>query len=173
MLTTERIRLVLCVIAGAALAAPALAQGIGFVDTQAAILGTAEIGKEQAAMEAKYKPQQDELDKMSSELQDIQNKLTSMAGKLQPDAERDMQAQGQRLQRDIQRKTEDLTAEIENYRSDVLGRVSERMRAVIQKLAEEKGLDAILDVTSAVYVKPSLDLTAGAIAAYNTAHPAQ
>ena len=174
MLPVKPTHLLLSVALGAMLAPAGMAQmKIAFVDTQKAILDTAEIAKEQAAMEARFKPQQDELAKMTQDLQDVQNKLQSMAGQLTPEAQADLQMKGQRLQRDIQRKTEDLNAEGENYRTDVLQRVGERMRAILQKMAEEKGLDALFDSSAAVYIKPVNDVTAEATAAYNAAHPAQ
>jgi outer membrane protein len=42
---------------------------------------------------------------------------------------------------------------------------------VIKKLAEDKGLDLIVDVTQTLYFKPALDITAEALAAYNKANP--
>jgi outer membrane protein len=47
------------------------------------------------------------------------------------------------------------------------------MQEVVRKLADEKGLDIVVDVTSTVFFKPALDLTAEAIAAYDKAYPAK
>ena len=47
------------------------------------------------------------------------------------------------------------------------------MSDVIKKLAEEKGLDMIVDVNNTLYFKPALELTTEAIAAYDKAHPAR
>ena len=47
------------------------------------------------------------------------------------------------------------------------------MQAVIQKLAEEKGVDVVMDASQTLYFKPVLDLTTEAIAAYNKANPAK
>ena len=136
----------------------ALAQlKVAIVDTQKAILDTADIKKAQDAMEAKFKPRQDEIGKLQKELQDIQDQLQKMQGKLQPEAERDLTTKGQRTQRELQRATEDLQGDVENQRNDILQRVGRQMRAVIQKLAEEKGLDLVLDSgnTCLLYTSPS------------------
>ena len=124
-------------------------------------------------MENEFKPRQEEIQKLQRELQDIQNQLQKMQGKLTPEAERDLQVQGQRKQRDLQRKTEDLQTDVENRRQDVLARVGRQMQQIIQKLAEEKGLDIVIDVANTLYYKPALDLTKEATAAYDKAYPVQ
>ena len=47
------------------------------------------------------------------------------------------------------------------------------MQEVVKKLAEEKGLDVIMDVASTLYFKPALELTKDAVAAYDKAYPAK
>jgi len=47
------------------------------------------------------------------------------------------------------------------------------MTDVVKKLAEAKGLDLVVDSTSALYFKDALDLTNDAIAAYDKAYPAK
>jgi outer membrane protein len=46
------------------------------------------------------------------------------------------------------------------------------MGDVVKKLAEEKGLDVVVDTPYTVYSKPALDITNDAIAAYDKAYPA-
>jgi outer membrane protein len=144
---------------------------VGIIDSQKAMLETDEIKKAQAELEAQFKPKQDEIEKLQKELQDINDQLQKMQGKLTPQAERDLQVQGQRKQRDLQRATEDLQAEVDARRNEVLARVQRQMVDVVRKLAEEKGLDVVIDATDTIYFKPALDLTAEATAAYNKAHP--
>jgi Skp family chaperone for outer membrane proteins len=45
------------------------------------------------------------------------------------------------------------------------------MQAVVKKLAEEKGMDLVVDTQVALYFKPTMDLTADATAAYDKAYP--
>jgi outer membrane protein len=45
------------------------------------------------------------------------------------------------------------------------------MTEVIKKLAEEKGVDLVIDTSTTLYFKPALDLTNDAIAAYDKAYP--
>jgi outer membrane protein len=122
-------------------------------------------------MEAKYKPRQDELTKLQSDLQSIQQQLNS--GKLTPQAAADLQAQGQKKQRDAQRISDDLQADVDRDRQEVLGKSAAKMQEVVKKLADERGFDVVIDVTQAVYFKPALEITADALAAYNKAYPAK
>ena len=168
-----------CVLRYAALAGLALlpqtatfAQSkLATISFQRALLDTAELKKAQADMEAKYKPRQTQIDKTQAEIQQIQQQLQAMAGKLTPQAEGEMTAQLQRKQRDLQRYTEDLQADVDAERNDILRRSNQRMVEVVQKLGEEKGLDAVIEAANLVYAKPVLDITKEATAAYDKAYP--
>jgi outer membrane protein len=146
---------------------------VAIVSMQRAVLGCAEIKQASKAMEDKYKPRQQEMEKLQRELTGIQQQLQTNAGKLTPAAEADLNAQGQHKQRELQRLNDDLQADVTAERNEILGASGKRMREVIQKLAEEKGVDVIVEEQSALFFKPALDLTADAIAAYDKAYPAK
>ena len=151
---------------------PASAQvKVGIVNIQRAIIETAEIKKAQIALEAKYKPRQVDLEKIQKELADLQTQLQS--GKLNPQAEQELTARGQRRQREAQRMSEDLQGDVERERNDILQKAGQRMSDVIKKIAEEKGLDMVVDVSTTLYFKPVLDVTPEAIAGFNKAYPIQ
>jgi outer membrane protein len=57
-------------------------------------------------------------------------------------------------------------------RQDILGRAGRQMTEIIRKIAEQRGLDVIVDVTNTLYYKPALELTSEATAAYDKAYPA-
>lgn len=144
---------------------------VGVVNLQRALLETAELKKASAALEAKYKPRQDQIEKIRKELEDLQQKLQSLSGKLTPQAEQEMTIQAQRKQRDLQRLSEDLQTDVDEERNEILTKTGQRMRDIINKLAEEKGLDVVIDVGNTLYFKPALDLTQEATAAYDKAYP--
>jgi outer membrane protein len=106
-------------------------------------------------------------------LQDIQARLSAGAGKLTPQVESDLQVQGQRKQRDLQRMQEDLQGDVERDRQEILARAGQRMQEVIKKLAEEKGLDVVIDTSNTIFFKPALEISADATLAYDKAHPAK
>lgn len=144
---------------------------VAVINTQKAMSDTDELKKASAAVEAKYKPKQDELAKLQADLQSIEQQLNS--GKLNQQGTAELQAQGQRKQRDAQRISDDLQADFERDRTEILGKASQKMQGVITKLAEEKGVDVIIDAAQTLYFKPALELTAEATAAYNKANPAK
>ena len=45
------------------------------------------------------------------------------------------------------------------------------MQEVVTKLAEEKGLDLVVDTSNSVYFKPAMEITSDAIAAYDKKYP--
>jgi outer membrane protein len=45
------------------------------------------------------------------------------------------------------------------------------MTDVVKKIAEEKGLDLVVDVTTTLFFKPTLEITDDCIAAYDKAYP--
>lgn len=145
---------------------------IAVLNLQRAVIESDEIQKASAAMEAKFKPRQQDIEKLQRDLQGIQQQLQAGAGKLTQQAEADLTAQGQRKQRDMQRMSDDLQSDVTADRNEVLGKSSQKMAEVVKKLAEEKGYDVVVDVTNTVYFKPALDITAEALAAYNKAYPA-
>jgi len=172
MFRSMAIRAGLLCLALAPLATIASAQlKVGVVNVQKAMLDSDELKKVSAQVEAKYKPKQDELQKLQTDLQSIQQQLQS--NKLTQQAQADLQLQGQRKQRDAQRLSDDLQQEFDRDRQDILGKAAQKMTEVVKKLAEEKGLDMVVDVSQTLYFKPALDITADALAAYNKAYPAK
>lgn len=146
---------------------------IAIINTQQAVLDTAEIQKASKDLEAKFGPRQQQGAALQKEIADLQAQLQQGQGKLTPQAEQSLTAQGQRRQRDLQRLTEDLQTDVERERNDVLSRAGTKMRALVERLATERGLDMVIDVNDAVYFKPALEITKEATAAYDKAHPAQ
>jgi outer membrane protein len=47
------------------------------------------------------------------------------------------------------------------------------MQEVVKKLAVDKGVDVVIDISNAVYFKDTLEITTEAIAAYDKAYPAK
>jgi outer membrane protein len=154
------------------LIAPAQSQTkVGVVNMQRALLDTAEMKKAQADLEAKFKPRQEEMGKIQKELEGIQQQLQTMQGKLTQQAEQDLNVQGQRKQRQLQRMGEDLQGEVERERNEILGRAGRRLQEIVAKLAEERGLDVVIEATNTIFFKNALELTKEATDAYDKAYP--
>lgn len=145
---------------------------VAVISLQRAVLESDEVQKAFAALEAKFKPQQQKLEAIQKDIEGIRQQLQAGAGKLTPAAEADLTAQGQKKQRDLQRMSDDLQGDFNNERTEIGNASIKKMADVVKKLAEEKGYDVVVDTSNTVYFKPALDVTAEALAAYNKAYPA-
>src|SRR5215510_16619756 len=145
---------------------------VGVINLQKAVLESAEIKAASAAMEARYKPRVARIEQLNKDIQGISDNLQKNAGKMTPQAEATLNADGQRKQREAQRLQEDLQADVDRERNDILGKASTRMQDTVKQVAEAKGLDLVVDVPYAVYFKAAMDITPEVIAAYDKAHPA-
>ena len=171
----SRIRSVVLAAAFVSLAGPALrAQAIppakvAIINAQKAVADTAEIKKAQAALQAKYQPRQQEIQNLQTQLESIAKQLNGP--NLTPDTEAQLRAQGATKQKELQRLSDDLNADVNYERQDILGRAGRQMTEVVKKIAEDRGIDVVIDITNTIYFKPALDITAEATAAYDTTYP--
>jgi outer membrane protein len=83
-----------------------------------------------------------------------------------------LNAQGTRKQRDVQRLRDDLQGDVDRDRNEILQKSAGKMTDVLKKLAEEKGLDIVVDAPYAPYFKAALDITNDLVAAYDKVYPA-
>jgi outer membrane protein len=146
---------------------------VSVINLQRAVLESAEIKKADADMQARYKPRTAAIEKLQKEIADIAQQLQTNAGKYTQQAEADLTAQGQKKQRDLQRLQEDLQADVDRERTEVLQKATLKMSDIVKKIAEEKGYDLVVDMSTgtAVYFKPAMEITNDAIAAYDKAYP--
>jgi outer membrane protein len=144
---------------------------VAIINLQMAVSQTQEIKKDVAAMEAKYSPRQKAIEAIQKELQDIQKQ--GATPNMQPGKEAELQATFTTKQKQLQRLQEDLQADVNAERQDVLGHVGRQMADVVKGLAQEKGVDVVIEVSNTLYFKPGLDLTEAATVAYDKAHPAK
>jgi outer membrane protein len=172
-----RIRSALLITTFAALSAPgARAQAlqpakVAILNAQKAVADTADIKKAQASLEAKYKPRQQAIQNLQTQLESIGKQLS--APNLAPDREAALRTDGAQKQKELQRLSDDLNADVNYERQDILGRAGRQMTEVVKRIAEERGIDVVIDITNTIYFKPALDITAEATAAYDKAYPAR
>jgi outer membrane protein len=164
-------KLLFAVVALAGIGAANAQVKIAVINTQKALLDTDEIKKAQLDLEAKFKPRQDQMIKVQKELEDIQAQLQS--GKLNELGTQEITAEGQRKQRDLQRLQQDLQDDVQSSRTEILQRAGTRMQEVVKKLADEKGLDIVVDTANTIFYKATFEITTEATAAYNKTYPAK
>lgn len=142
---------------------------VAIVNAQKAVADTQEIKKDQANLEAKYRPRQQVIETLQHDLQSLQQQLS--APNITPDREAQLRQSATEKQKQLQRMGEDLQSDVNNDRQDILGRAGRQMAEVVKKIAEARGIDVVIDVTNTIYYKPALDITAEATAAYDKAYP--
>jgi outer membrane protein len=142
---------------------------VGIVNMQRAIAQTAEIKKAIMDVTAKFRPRQEEIEKLQADLQNLQQQIGS--GKLSPAADQQARSEGTFKERQLQRKDQDLRDDVDRERNDIVGHAGQRMQQVIQKIADERGLDVVIDSSNTVFFKAGLDITDEAVAAYDKAYP--
>jgi outer membrane protein len=142
---------------------------VAIINAQKAVADTAEIKQAQAGMESKYKPRQQALQSLQTQLDSIGKQL--QAPNLQPDREAALRADAAQKQKELQRLSDDLNTDVNFERQDILGRAGRQMTEVVRKLAEQRGIDVVIDITNTIYFRPALDITTDATAAYDKAYP--
>ena len=162
-------KILIAVLAFASIGTASAQIKLAVINTQKALLETDEIKKAQMEMEAKFKPRQDQMVKLQKELADIQTQLNS--GKLNELGTQELTAEGQRKQRELQRSQQDLQEDVERERTEIIQRAGTRMQEVVKKLADEKGLDIVVDSANTIFFKATFEITSEATAAYNKTYP--
>ncbi len=142
---------------------------VAIVNAQKAVADTQEIKKDQATLEAKYHPRQQQIVSLQNDLQSLQQQLNSP--NLAPGQEAQLRQTATDKQKELRRDSEDLQSDVNAERQDILGRAGRQMSDVIRKIAEQRNIDIVVDVTNTLYFKPALDITAEATAAYDKAYP--
>jgi outer membrane protein len=142
---------------------------VAVINLEKAMLDTAELKKAVVDLQSRYKPRQDELDKLQRDLADIQAQLQS--GKLNPSQEADLNATGQQKQRQAERMNQDMQDDVTNDRNAILQRAQSRMYEVVKKLCEAKGIEILVSSAAAFYFSGATEITAEATQEYDKAYP--
>lgn len=143
---------------------------VAIINAQQAVADTQEIKKAQATLEAKYRPRQQAIENLQRDLQNLQQQMN--APNLSPDREAQIRQEGTDKQKELKRMSEDLQSDVDHERQDILGHAGRQMQEVLKTLAQQRGIDVVVDISNTLYFKPALDITAAATAAYDKAYPA-
>ena len=144
---------------------------VGVVSLQKSLEGTAELKQAEVDLRAKFGPRQDQLAQIEKEVAKMQQDYDGNQGKFNEAALAELGQRIQRRQLQLQRNTQALQEEVNRERQDVLQRVGKNLQEVIKKVAEEKGLDLVVDSTAALFSKPAMDISPDVTAAYDKAYP--
>jgi len=156
------------------LSATAAAQAplkVGVVNLQKALEGTAELKQAELDLRAKFGPRQDQISEMEKDVAKMQQDYSGNQGKYNEAALAELGQRIQRRQLQLQRNSQALQEEVNRDRQDVLQRIGKNLQDVIKKVADEKGLDMVIDSSAALFSKPAMDISADVTAGYDKAFP--
>jgi outer membrane protein len=144
---------------------------VGIVNLQKALQDADEVKDAQSKIEANFKPRSERIAGMEKDMAKLQQEYDQNQSKYTPAALEELANNIQRRQVQMQRLQQSFQDDFNRDRTDLLTKFGTRMQDVLKKLAEDKGLDMIIDVTNLLYYKPAIDLSTEATAAYNKAFP--
>lgn len=157
-------------------AAPAVigAAKIAWMNLEQAVL-TSDEGKTMVADIQKYVDSKNsENDNLRKDGENLRNQLNVQGSKLTDEARAELEDQIELKETALQRFQQDTQKDIENKRVKMTNYLAKRMQPVIEKVAKEKGLSAVLifNSTRDAYVDSSLNVTEEIIKAYNQTYGA-
>ncbi|HKV26506.1 MAG TPA: OmpH family outer membrane protein [Candidatus Acidoferrum sp.] len=160
-------------------AAPAGAAGagkqVGIINLRGAIGSTAEGRQASAELQSQFAPRSAEIDNLTKQINDLQQRLQSGQGKLSDDEVTRLTAQGQRLTQQLDRKRTDFQEDASAAQQDVLERIGRKMVDVLDKYARENGYSMILDTSGQnspiLYASNQIDVTQEIVKLYDQAYP--
>jgi outer membrane protein len=148
---------------------------IAVLNVRSAIVATAEGKKAQADLQAQFAPKQEDLQKMQSQIQDLQRRLNEGARTLSDQEKLKLQRQGELLTRRLQRSNDDLNEELNAAQGDIVDSIGGKLLIVLDRYAREHGYAVVLDTsaqgTPVVYGAAQVDITQDIVRLYDQAYP--
>ncbi len=131
--------------------------------------GKREFGEVQKYVDGKNS----QLEALKKELDGLRNQLNVQGPKLTDEARADLEEQIETKDTNLQRFQQDTQKDIDNRRVKVTNLIGRKMLPVIEKIAKERGLSAVvyINVQRDAWVDPALIITDDVIKAYNVANP--
>lgn len=170
----------LCLFSSAALSwAQASAPGagkIGVINMQAAIGNTGEGKKAFGELEKKYEPRKQELQRQQQEIQALTDQLQKQGNTLSDDEQRRLSRELEEKKKLFNRATEDADSDYRGEYQEVIGRIGQKMVALVREYAQQNGYSLVLEAGPQMpiyYVSPQVDLTEETIKRYDAAHPVE
>lgn len=146
---------------------------LAWMNLEQAILGCDEGKRELGEIQKFVDRKNSELEAMGKELETLKNQLSVQGAKLTDEARADLEDQIEAKDTNLQRFKQDTQKEIDARRVRTTNMIGKKMIPIIEKLAKEKGVSAVLYYlpNRDAWVDPALAVTDEVIKAYNAAYP--
>jgi outer membrane protein len=159
--------------APAAAAAPV--KSVGIINLRGAIGSTAEGKQASAELQSQFAPRSTEIDVMTKQINDLQQKLQAGQGKLSQEEETRLTTEGQRLTQRLDRRRNDFQEDATAAQQEVLERIGRKMVDVLDRYARENGFSVVLDTSGQnspiLYASNQVDVTQDIIRLYDQQYP--
>lgn len=160
---------------GAQVADIPLPTRVGVVNINAAVASTGEGKKATQALQEKFAPRQEGLQKKAREVQALQEKFQQQSTTLSEQERRRLTRQLEESQRALKRDQEDFQADSQIESQDAFNRLVEKMQTIIRDYSGQNGYVLVIDYTQipTFYVHKSIDITEDIVRRYDAAHPVE
>lgn len=159
--------------AGAATAGSAAK--IGIINLRGAIGNTAEGKQASAELQSQFAPRSAEIDTLTKQINDLQQKLQAGQGKLNQDEEARLTSEGQKLTQRLDRRRNDFQEDAQSAQQEVFERIGRKMVDVLDRYSRENGFSVVLDVSGQnspiLYASNQIDVTQEIVRLYDQEHP--
>lgn len=161
--------------AAPAAAAAAPVKSVGIINLRGAIGSTAEGKQASAELQSQFAPRSSEIDALTKQINDLQQKLQAGQGKLSQEEETRLTAEGQRLTQRLDRRRNDFQEDATAAQQEVLERIGRKMVDVLDRYARENGFSVVLDTSGQnspiLYASNQIDVTQDIIRLYDQQYP--
>lgn len=126
-------------------AAPALAEKVGYVDVQKAVQATSAGKKAKATLDGEFKKRKENLDKKKADIeklgQDLEKKKSVLSEEVLGKKQMELQEEMMKFQKAVGENQ----MEIQKKEEELVGPILEKMKTIIEKVAKEKGYTIVLE----------------------------
>ena len=148
---------------------------VGIINLRGAIGTTAEGKQASAELQSQFAPRSAEIDGLTKQINDLQQKLQAGQGKLSQEEETRLTAEGQKLTQRLDRRRTDFQEDAGAAQQEVLERIGRKMVDVLDKYARENGFSVVLDTSGQnspiLYASNQIDVTQEIVRLYDQAYP--
>src|SRR5271168_4979036 len=148
---------------------------VGIINLRGAIGNTAEGKQASAELQSQFAPRSSEIDSLTKQINDLQQKLQASQGKLSQEEETRLTGEGQRLTQRLDRRRNDFQEDASAAQQEVLERIGRKMVDVLDRYARENGFSVVLDTSGQnspiLYASNQIDVTQDIIRLYDQAYP--
>lgn len=162
-------------VSGAVFGQQEVAQKIGIIDVQNALLATKDGQKAAADLRAKFGPKDQDLQRRQGELQAKQEQLRKTQNTMSDDAKAKASADIDALGRAFQRDSEDARTDMEQEEQRITSVIGNKMLQVINKYAADNKFNLVFNVagepSNIISGSNGIDITREIIALYDQTNP--